>query len=69
MEDHTKLCGINYIFTYIDNKMCRSVEWGMETEYKFIGSKDGEGRKKTNCVKGRELNLELKEIIRKLKIF
>jgi len=51
--------------------MCRSVEWGIETEYKFIGVKDeriAEGRRKTNCPSGRDLNHEMKEIVRKTKI-
>ena len=54
-----------------DNQMCRSVEWGIETEYKFIGVKDeriAEGRRKTNCPLGRDLNHEMKEIVRKTKI-
>ena len=51
--------------------MCRSVEWGMENEYKYIGVIDAtifEGRKKTTCFKGKELNHQMKEIIRKLKL-
>ena len=51
--------------------MCRNVEWGMETEYKYIGVKDesiAEGRRKTTCTKGRDLNHAMKEIMRKLKL-
>ena len=51
--------------------MCKSVEWGIETEYKFIGIKDdliAEGRRKTNCPQGKDLNHEMKEIIRKIKM-
>ena len=51
--------------------MCISVEWGIETEYKFIGVKDeriAEGRRKTKCPLGRDLNHEMKEILRKTKI-
>jgi len=43
----------------------------METEYKYIGVIDNtisEGRRKTTCVKGKELNHQMKEIIRKLKL-
>ena len=51
--------------------MCRNVEWGMETEYKYIGVKDesiAEGRRKTTCTKGKDLNHAMKEIMRKLKL-
>ena len=51
--------------------MCRSVEWGMETEYKYIGIKKdltGLGRKKTECKKGKELNHDMKDIMRYLKM-
>jgi hypothetical protein len=51
--------------------MCRSVEWGIETEYKFIGIRDdniAEGRRKTTCVEGRDLNHEMKEIIKRIKV-
>ena len=43
----------------------------METEYKFIGVKDdsiAKGRRKTTCPKGRDINHEMKEIVRKLKM-
>ena len=45
----------------------------METEYKFIGWKDdniinpSEGRKKTTCQQGKELNAKMKELVRKLR--
>ena len=45
----------------------------METEYKFIGWKDenminSEGRKKTSCQIGRELNSKMKELVRKMRL-
>jgi len=43
----------------------------METEYKYIGFKDdtiAEGRRKTTCIKGKDLNHQMKEIMIKLKL-
>ena len=60
------------LYKYIeDNPLCMGVQWGMETEYKFIGiseEKLSEGRKKTTCPKGKDLNMEMKEIVRKIKL-
>lgn len=57
MKQHVQKC---------EHIHCRGIEWGNETEYKYIGYEDNsiEGKKKTQCPEGKKINIKMKDLIK-----